>query len=260
MSRALMSRRLRYNLAGIVAALLLWEIIGRLMGEALFAPFSVVLVEYVQLLREGQMLAELAASLRQMLVGYGFACLVGLPLGVAMGRSRLLDALLHPWLSMLVVTSVASLVPLFVVAVGTGFWFRVVIVFVASVWYVMLTVYHGARGIEPRFLDVGRSFGARPLARFFKILLPALYPYLITALRIGLVHAIRAMVVAEMFIILGYGGLIYRAGYQLTTAPLLSLLLTLMLIGMAANAVLQRGARALAPWYEEKIGSSAAPL
>jgi ABC-type nitrate/sulfonate/bicarbonate transport system permease component len=246
-------RRLVYNFIGIAIALLLWEIIGRLMGEALFAPFSVVAVEYVAMLRDGQMVAELVASLRQMLVGYGAACLIGLPLGVAMGRSRLLDALLHPWLSMLVVTSVAALVPLFVVAVGTGFWFRAVIVFVASVWYVMLTVYHGARGIEPRLLDVGRSFGAPPLARFLKIILPALYPYLITALRIGLVHAIRAMVVAEMFIILGYGGLIYRAGYAMTTAPLLSLLLTLMLVGMGANAVLQRGARRLAPWYEEKI-------
>jgi ABC-type nitrate/sulfonate/bicarbonate transport system permease component len=255
-----MSRRLAYNLAGIALALVLWEALGRLMGEALFAPLSVVLVEYVTMLREGQMLSELAASLRQMLVGYGLACLVGVPIGVAMGRSRALDGLLHPWLSMLVVTSVAALVPLFVVIVGTGFWFRATIVFIASVWYVMLTVYHGARGIEPRLLDVGRAFGAGPFARFSKIILPALYPYLVTALRIGLVHAIRAMVVAEMFIILGYGGLIYRAGYSLTTAPLLALLLTLMLVGIAANAVLQRAARSLAPWYEEKITGSAAPL
>jgi len=255
-----MSRRFAYNLMGIAIALVLWEAIGRLMGEGLFAPVSVVLVEYVKMLRDGQMLSELVASLRQMLVGYGLACLVGLPLGVAMGRSRMLDALLHPWLSMLVVTSVASLVPLFVVVFGTGFWFRAVIVFVAAVWYVMLTVYHGARGIEPRFLDVGRSFAAPPLTRFHKIILPALYPYLITALRIGLVHAIRAMVVAEMFIILGYGGLIYRAGYSLTTAPLLGLLLTLMIVGMAANAVLQRSARALAPWYEDKMVSSAPSL
>lgn len=255
-----MRRGLGYNLVGIATALILWEAIGRLTGEGLFAPVSVVLVEYVQMLRDGQMLSELASSLRQMLVGYGLACLVGLPIGVAMGRSRLLDALLHPWLSMLVVTSVASLVPLFVVVFGTGFWFRAVIVFIAAVWYIMLTIYHGARGIDPRFLDVGRSFGAGRLKRFRKIILPALYPYLITALRIGLVHAIRAMVVAEMFIILGYGGLIYRAGYSLSTAPLLALLMTLMLVGMAANAVLRRTARALAPWYEERVALSALRL
>lgn len=252
-----MKRSLRYNLAGTAIALIVWEVVGRLSGDGLFAPFSAVLVEYVQMLRDGQMLSELAFSLRQMLVGYGLACLVGLPLGVAMGRSRLLDALLHPWLSMFVVTSVAALVPLFVLVLGTGFWFRVVIVFIASVWYVMLTIYHGARGIDPRFLDVGRSFGAGPLQRFWKIMLPALYPYVMTALRIGLVHGIRAMVVAEMFIILGYGGLIYRAGYAMTTTPLLALLVTLMLLGMAANAVLRRASRTLAPWYEDRVGLSA---
>jgi ABC-type nitrate/sulfonate/bicarbonate transport system permease component len=255
-----MSRRLGYNLLGVALALAVWEVAGRLSGDDMFAPFSAVLVEWVGMLRDGQMLGELVSSLRQMLVGYGLACIVGLPIGVAMGRSRLFDALLHPWLSMFVVTSVAALVPLFVLAFGTGFWFRAAIVFVASVWYVMLTIYQGARGIDPRFLEVGRSFGAGRLKRFWAIMLPALYPYLVTALRIGLVHAIRAMVVAEMFIILGYGGLIYRAGYLPTTAPLLALLVTLMLLGMAANAVLRRTARALAPWYEDRVGLSALRL
>ena len=78
----------------------------------------------------------------------------------------------------------------------------------------------------------GRSFGASRWRAFRQILLPALYPYVITAMRIGLVHAIRAMVVAEMFIIVGYGGLIYRSGLSTSTAPLLALLVTLMLVGV----------------------------
>lgn len=248
-----MSKRLGYNLAGIAIALALWEVAGRAMGDALFAPLSGVLVEYAKMLRDGAMLIELGRSLRQMLVGYGLACVVGMPVGVAMGRSRVCDALFHPWLSMFVVTSVAALVPLFVLLFGVGFWFRVAIVFTATVWYVMLTVYHGARGLEPRFIEVGRSFGAGRWQAFWKILLPALYPYLITAARIGLVHAIRAMVVAEMFIIVGYGGLLHNAGYSVSTAPLLGLLLTLMLLGIAANFLLQQVARLLAPWYEERV-------
>jgi hypothetical protein len=86
----------------------------------------------------------------------------------------------------------------------------VAIVFMASAWYIVLTTYHGARGVEPRFLDVARSFAASRGAVFWKVLMPALYPYLITGARIGLVHAIRAMVVAEMYVIVGYGGLIQR--------------------------------------------------
>jgi ABC-type nitrate/sulfonate/bicarbonate transport system permease component len=256
-----MTTRFNYQLLGIATALVAWEIIGRAIGADLFAPPTVVLPEWWTLLRDGQMLRELASSLRQMVVGYGLACLVGIPIGVAMGRSRLVDALLHPWLSMFVVTSVASLVPLFILVFGTGFWFRAAIVFVASIWYVMLTVYQGARGVEPRFIEVGRSFGASRWQAFRAILLPALYPYVLTAMRIGLVHAIRAMVVAEMFIIVGYGGLIYRAGLATSTAPLLALLVTLMLVGVAANAILRQGARRVAPWYEKRtapIGSAEA--
>ncbi|MSP89204.1 MAG: ABC transporter permease subunit [Alphaproteobacteria bacterium] len=251
-------KRLGYNLLGIATALALWELAGRWVGANLFAPPTLVLVEFAQLARNGQIFVELAASLRQMLVGFGLACLIGLPAGVAMGRSSLVDALFHPWLSMFVVTSVAALVPLFVLVFGTGFWFRAAIVFVASVWYVMLTVYQGARGIEPRFIDVGRSFSAGRLQAFWTILLPALYPYIVAAMRIGLVHAIRAMVVAEMFIILGYGGMIYRAGYAISTAPLLALLVTLMLVSIAANEVLRVTGRWLAPWYEERTASTGA--
>ncbi len=250
-----MSRRLAYNVAGIATALAIWELAGRAVGVDLFAPPSVVVPEYLSLLRDGQMLRELANSLRQMIVGYAGACAIGIPVGIVMGRSRVWDALLHPWLSMFVVTSVAALVPLFILVFGSGFWFRAAIVFTASVWYVVLTVYHGARGVDPRFIDVGRSFGASRWRAFRAVLLPALYPYVLTAMRIGLVHAIRAMVVAEMFIIVGYGGMIYRAGLSTSTAPLLALLVTLMLVGVAANALLRAGARRVAPWYEDRVAS-----
>src|SRR5438132_9961497 len=145
---AAMSGRIKYNLLGIAGALTVWELVGRALGTDLFAPPSVVFPEYVALLWDGPMLRELATSLRRMIVGYGFACLIGIPVGAAMGRSRLWDALLHPWLSMFVVTSVASLVPLFILVFGTVFMFRAAIVFAASTGYVMLTGYNCGCGVE----------------------------------------------------------------------------------------------------------------
>lgn len=235
---------------GILITLAIWEVVGRVMGEALFAPLSSVLRELYGMLLDGRVVAELLASLRQMLVGLGLACLVGMPLGVAMGRSQLADLLLHPWVSMSIVTSVAALVPLLILLLGTDFWFRVSVVFIASVWYITLTAYQGARGLDPRWIDVGRSFGADTLRRFRKILLPGLYPFLLTGARIGLVHAIRAMVVAEMFVIVGFGGLIHSAGLAVSSAPLLALLTLLMIVGVLANAVLKLAARRIAPWHE----------
>ncbi len=249
------STRLTVRALAVLALLLAWEALGRAMGKTLLAPPSLVFPEYLRLLRGGTMVSALFGSLQQMFVGYALACVVGFPVGVAMGRSRVCDALLRPWVSMFVVTSVAALVPLFIVVLGTGFWFRVAVVFVAAVWFAILTAYHGARGIEPRWIDVGRAFAAGRLQLFWKVLLPALYPYLITGARLGLVHAIRAMVVAEMFIIVGYGGLIYNSGLLVSTAPLLALLVMLMLVGIVANGALQWIGRVLAPWYEQRAFS-----
>ena len=246
------SSRLAYQALAVAGALLIWELVGRAMGDALLSPPSLVAKEYLDLLAEGTMLGELAGSLRQMLAGFGLACVIGMPLGIAMGRSRTCDVLLHPWVSMCVVTSVAALVPLFLLLFGSGFHFRMAIVFMASVWYIVLTAYHGARGVSARVLDIGRAFTASPFQRFWKILLPALYPYLITGARIGLVHAIRAMVVAEMYVIVGYGGLIHKTGLQTSTAPLLGLLITLMLVSLLANQTLRRFGQWLAPWYNER--------
>ena len=242
---------------GIAAALLVWEVLGRRVGEALLAGPSLVLPELVDLVIDGEMPVALAGSLRQMLVGYALALAIGMPVGVAMGRSRLIDAVLRPWVNMLVVTSVASLVPLFIVIVGTGFGFRVAVVFTASVFYIVLIGFQGARGIDPRWIDVGRAFNASRLQSFWRIMLPALYPYLITGVRIGLVQAIRGMVVAELFVIMGIGGLIHTAGLYVSTATLLALMLRLMAVGVAANELLRLVGRRLAPWYEEKFAGGA---
>lgn len=237
---------------GFAVLLLAWEIAGRSLGPALLAPPSAVAVHFVELVRQGQMLRELATSMRQMALGFLAACIVGMPLGAAMGRSKVADAIFHPWVSMFVVTSTAALIPLFILFLGTGLMLRVTIVFLASVWYITLTAYNGARGISAQQIAVARSFAATPLQIFRKVVMPALYPYLLTGARIGLVHAIRAMVLAEMFVIIGYGGLVHRSGLSVDTAPLLSLLITLMIVSLSLNWALEAAGRRVAPWYEQQ--------
>jgi ABC-type nitrate/sulfonate/bicarbonate transport system permease component len=245
-------QRLALPALGFALLLIVWEIAGRIAGPALFAPASRVAVEYVDLLRQGDMLRELSASLRQMAIGFLAACLIGMPLGAVMGRSAVADAIFRPWVSMFVVTSTAALIPLLVLFLGTGLMLRVTIVFLASVWYITLTTYNGARGISPQQIAVARSFSASRLQIFFKVTLPALYPYLLTGARIGLVHAIRAMVLAEMFVIIGYGALVHRSGLSLDTGPLLGLLISLMIVSLFFNWLLGAAGRWLAPWYDQQ--------
>lgn len=247
--------RLRHILlpcTGIALFLVLWEIVGRIMGDSLFAPLSSVVVEYVALLRDGRMLGELFVSLRQMLIGFSLACVIGMPLGILMGRSSLADSVFRPWVSIFVVTSTAALIPILILILGTGLTLRSTVVFLAAVWYIVLTTYNGAKGISPEQLAVGRSFSASKAQIFWKIIIPSLYPYLVTGARIGLIHAIRAMVLAEMFVIVGYGGLIHETGMLIDTSALLGLLTTLMMVSLLANFLLFQWGKKLAPWYERQ--------
>ena len=194
------ARKWTLRFVGVGTFLVLWEIAGRILGDALFAPLSSVIVTYPELVEEYDLFRELATSLRQLAIGYVLGCVVGITVGTAMGRSRLADGLLQPWVSMLFATSIAALVPLFILLFGFGLAFRVAIVFMSTVWYVLLNTYHGARGVDPQLLETSRAFEATPLQTFRMVLLPALYPYILAGMRNGLAHAIRAMVIVEMYI------------------------------------------------------------
>jgi ABC-type nitrate/sulfonate/bicarbonate transport system permease component len=239
-------------IVGFGLVLIAWEIAGRDLGDMLLSPPSTVLPLLLSILGEGRALRQLADSMAQMLVGFALACLIGMPLGIMMGRVRVVDALVHPWIGMLVVTSIAALVPIVILLLGTGLAMRVAIVFLGSVGYILLTTYHGARGVDAKLVDAARSFSVGGVGLYRTVLLPALYPYLVTGARLGLIHAIRAIIVAEMFVVTGYGGLIFQTGLDLSVGPLLAYLLLLMIFSATATAVLQRIGNATAPWYEAR--------
>lgn len=238
--------------AGVAAFVLLWEIGGRALGDALFAPPSSVIAGFPETVRSYHLFRELAGSFQQLVLGYLLGCIAGIVLGTAMGRSPLLDGLVQPWVSMMFVTSIASLVPLFIILFGFGLAFRVAIVFMSTIWYVLLNTYHGARNASPDLLQTARAFAASRSQTFLKVLLPTLYPYILAGMRIGLAHAIRAMVIAEMYVIVGYGGVVYRAGLEVSTVPLIGALVTIMAVGVALTEALKWLARRTAPWYEER--------
>lgn len=233
---------------GIIVFMVIWEVAGNRAGEAILAPPSAVAGQLINMLTQSKVLLTIADSLYRMLIGYALALLVGIPIGITMGRSRIAGDLLFPWLSMLIVTSVASLVPLFILGVGTGAELRVLVVFVSCVFYITLVAYQGARDLNRGWIEVGQSFAASPLQKFTKIMLPALLPYLMIAARLGLGQALRGMILGEMFVVVAFGGLIQNAGLEISTATLLALLLILMTIALLLNALLQALTRSIAPW------------
>jgi ABC-type nitrate/sulfonate/bicarbonate transport system permease component len=247
-------RSLMVNALGIVLLLVLWQLVGMRFGDALLATPVQVAPAIVGLVADPAFWPAIGFTLWQMLLGYVLAMVVGVPLGIAMGRSRTVYGVVKPWASMFIVVSAAAIVPLFIILLGRGVTFLVSIVFVVTLWYVVISMTEAARNVSPKLLNVAKSFAASPWQRFLYVLLPALHPFILIAARVGLVHALRAMVTAEMFISAGFGGLLNNAGLDLSTANLFGLIVILMAISMCATTILRSIADRSAPWYASRLG------
>lgn len=246
------ARSLAANALGIGLVLVLWQIGGMCFGAALLATPVQVVPAAIAMLANPAFWSAVWLMMWQMLIGYVLAMLVGVPLGIAMGRSRIVYSVVKPWASMFIVVSAAAIVPLFIILLGRGVAFCVSIVFVVTVWYVVIAMTEAARNVSPRLLNVAHSFAASDIQRFRYVLLPALHPFILIAARIGFVHALRAMVTAEMFISAGYGGLLNDAGLDLSTANLFGLIVILMAISICATGLLRWIANRSAPWYASR--------
>ncbi|WP_416841251.1 ABC transporter permease [Haloferax sp. DFSO52] len=240
------------RLVTLVTVVLLWEITGRILGNILFAPISDVIPVYIELALEGDMITALLVTLKEMLIGFGLAVVIAIPVGLVMGRNKVVEESLSPWVSALFVTATASMLPLFVILFGIDFNFRLAIIFISCIWFILLNTYAGAKGVDTDFMDVGHSFDAGKVQTFQSIVLPATLPFIFAGLRMGLIHALRGVILAQTFIEFGYGGLIAEWSTQSAdTAPVLALILTLLFLGYGLRVALEKTEKLLFPWSDD---------
>lgn len=237
------------QISGVVLAIVLWEVAGRAMGENLFAPFSVVVGSYVELYTRGVMFSLLAESVSEMLMGFALAVAFGVPVGLLMGRNELFEDIMNPWVSAFFATSTSALLPLLIVVMGIDLPFRLTVIWLACVWHILLNLYHGAQGVDQALIDVGRSFDAGSVKIFKDITLPAVLPFLVAGLRMGITRAIRGFILAETYIRTGYGGFLQDIGQQsISTAPVLALIINIMILGYVLRKLLDKAEDYFAPW------------
>ena len=228
-----------------------WEFLGQQLGVVLFAPLSEVIPTYIDLALNGPMIPTLLGSLQEMFLGYALAVAVAVPTGLVMGRVSVVEKTIEPWVSAAFVTSTSALLPVLIIFLGIGFKLRLTVVFLACVWHILLNVYHGSKGVSEEYLDVGRSFDLPRWKMFANITLPATLPFLAAGLRMGLGRALRGIILAETYILIGYGGLIGNYGNQsISTAPVLALILTIMFLGSGLTTVLEKLQERFMPWAD----------
>jgi len=234
----------------LVAGLAVWELVAGRFSKVVLAPPSAVLRHFIVHTRSFEIPALLVQSLGHMLVGYALAILVAVPLGFLIGRSERAFVMCDPIINALYAIPSIAFVPFLVIWCGLFFWARTALVFLMCVFDILVTVAAGARNVPANLLEVGRAFGASGGLLFRTVLLPASLPFLFTALRLGLVRAVVAMVTAELFFAaVNLGAYMQAAANRFDSAGLLAVLSVLAVLGLAAQEGLKALETRLLPWH-----------
>ncbi len=234
----------------LLTGLMAWELIAGRFSKVVLAPPSAVLRHLVIHTRSFEFPALLAQSLGHMLLGYGLALLVAIPLGFLIGRSERAFVMCDPIITALYAIPSIAFVPFLVIWCGLFFWARTALVFLMCVFDMLVTVAAGARNVPAGLLDVGRAFGANGALLCRTVLLPASLPFLFTAFRLGLVRAVVAMVTAELFFAaVNLGAYMQAAANRFDSAGLLAVLSILAIVGLGAQEGLKALEARVLPWH-----------
>src|SRR5512145_1782283 len=244
--------RFNTNLLSIVSLVVLWELAGRTLDSVLIPPLSKIGAAWWKLLVGGKLLPNLAASLGTMAAGFVLAALVGIVIGMLMGRFRAVEHFLDLYVNTLMSAPTTAFVPVLIVWFGLGVESRIAVVFLFAVFVIIINTMTGVKQVDGTFVEMARSFGAKEQEVFFKILLPAALPAIMAGLRLGMGRAVKGMVTAEMLLTLtGIGAMIMQYGSAFATDSLFAVILTILLIALFTMKAVQWLDRRLTGWKAE---------
>lgn len=217
-----------------VAVVLLWQIAGEFSNPIAFPPFSAVVVALVDLVLHGGLLPALGSSLELLAIGFATSAALGSLLGLLLGRYRLLDLAFGPYISALYATPEIALVPLILVWFGFGLSGRVVVVFLAAFFPILINTYAGVRDAPAPLIEVARSIGVTSeIGLLRRVVIPSAIPFLMAGLRLSIGRAVVGMAVAEVYLRLGgIGAIIVQYGAVFKTDHVIAAILPLPLLGI----------------------------
>jgi NitT/TauT family transport system permease protein len=223
----------------LIVFLIVWEIAGRLTNPLFFAPPSAVATAFWDALfdPEARLLRALLETLSILVPGFVLACVVGVALGLLMGRSTLAYHLLDPYVTIFYNTPRVALIPILLLWMGVGDLLKIVIIFLAAVFPVSVNTMVGVRDVSAQFTEPARSMQASERQLLWQVVLPASFPFIAAGIKLALGRALTTVIVAEFFVsVSGLGGLLYAASTSYQMALMFAPVIILAAMGIAIDA------------------------
>ncbi len=189
---------------------------------------------------------QLGHSIARVLMGFGLAALVAVPLGFVIGMSPLVYKALDPFIQILKPISPLAWMPLALYTIKDSGISAVFVIFICSLWPMLVNTAFGVASVRRDWINVARTLEVSRLRTAFHVILPAAAPTIMTGMRISIGIAWLVIVAAEMLVGgTGIGYFVWNEWNNLSIANIISAILFIGLIGMLLDNTLARLARAV---------------
>ena len=234
--------RFLWPLLAFVAALAIWQAAVNWTETRIFPTPIQVILGLRELALKGLLLSYVRDSLARVSAGYLTAVVLGIPVGLLLGWYPAAAEAFNPVIQMIRPISPLAWIPVAIIWCGVGSLTAVFLIFVASLFPIVVSTITGVRNVPSMFQNAGQNFGLAPVAVLWRVILPAALPQILIGLRIALGITWLVVVAAEMIAVdSGLGYLIIDARnagkrYDLVVAGML----LIGLIGLCLDSGMRR--------------------
>ena len=178
--------------------LLLWQIAsGPWIEPFLISSPSRIFLSLIAGFQTGDLLQHTWVTFVEIAIGFPVGAIAGISLGYAFGRSKLLAEIFEPIIIALNGIPRTALAPLFIVWLGIGLWSKVGVVFLLTFFLNFFNTYTGMRQMDQEYVDLARLMGVKGWKLTFKVIFPAISPYVFTGIRTSIPFAVIGAIVGE---------------------------------------------------------------
>jgi ABC-type nitrate/sulfonate/bicarbonate transport system permease component len=241
----------------VLCAIGVWEYFGRDI-DPLFGSYpSAIFAAFLEMMGSNQLPEAFIASLQPFVVGLVISAIVGVPIGLLLGRYRIFEAAFGIYVTAGYATPLIAMVPVLILWFGLGFEVKVVIVVLMSFFPICINTWLGVKAVPNTLIEVGRAFVASDFEIMLRIVLPAVLPYIMAGIRLAIGKAVIAMIIAEFLTaISGLGGLIINSAQSFQTAEMFVPIILVMILAVGLTAFVGWLEKKIAPWQSEIAGDN----
>lgn len=229
------------EILAVISMLVLWEGVPRLFPSDWLPPLSAVIKALGELAANGELGEALLSSLFGLLIGFVVSVVFGIPIGLLMGRSRMVEAALDVYVSAALFTPSLILAPVFFAIFGLGPGTRICVIIAYTMPILIVNTSVGIRTVTRDLPDMAYSFGLTQIQSLRHVYIPAARPMLLEGIRLGIGRSIKGMINGETFIAFaGLGGIAAAYGARLDSAKVFAITLVVLIAAIGLNWIFTR--------------------